>query len=192
MTQPVETLHSPLPDNELSASGSLEPTREFTVLSMPNGRTVRLPTVLLVEETQFPVAGSPHPDTKALDDGGRVIPLIEEALSIGKRVVETGKVMLHKTVQEYREMLDEPLAIRTFDVERVILNHPIETAPDIRRDGETTVYPVVEEQLVLTKQLILKEEIRVTRRDTERRDNQVVTLKREHIVVERIATVEGD
>ena len=114
------------------------------------------------------------------------IPLIEEHLVLEKRIVETGKVRLHKTVETFEEQLNEPLAVRTFDIERVVLNKVIDAAPDIRQEGETTIYPLVEERLVLTRQLVLKEEVRVTRRLTERRDQQVVTLHREHMTVERV------
>ena len=94
-------------------------------------------------------------------------------------------MLLRKSVQEFQQSLDETLAVRTFDVQRVVINRPVEAPPAIRSEGPTTVYPVVEERLILTKELILKEEIHVTQRDTERHDTQVVTLQREHIEVER-------
>lgn len=119
-------------------------------------------------------------------EAGTTISIIEETLQVEKRVVETGTVRLHKRVQEYQETLDEPLIVRTFDVQRVALNRPVESTPTVRQEGETTIYPLVEEQLVLTKQLILKEEVRITKRETERRDNQVVNLRRESLTVERI------
>ena len=77
--------------------------------------------------------------------------------------------------------------MRTYDIEHIVFNQPVDVAPGIRTEGETTIYPLIEEQLVLTKQLILKEEIRVTRRETHRRDTQSVTLRRERLVVEREA-----
>ena len=128
---------------------------------------------------------SPRPAPPAEADGPQVIPIIEEQLHVGKQTIETGKVRLVKTVGEYHETLNEPLAIRTFDIERVAFNQPVDSAPQVRHEGATTIYPVVEEQLVLTKRLILKEEVRITQRDTERRDTQVVTLRREHLTVER-------
>ena len=114
-----------------------------------------------------------------------MVPIVEEQLTVGKRTVATGRIRLQKTVQEYQQALDEPLAVRTFDVERTVLNRPIDAVPEVRQEGDTTIYPLIEERLVLTKELILKEELRVTRRDSERRDTQVVTLRKEHITVER-------
>jgi len=120
------------------------------------------------------------------------IPLIEEQVVLDKRIVQTGKVRLHKTVQEFEQQLDEPLAVNTFDIERVILNQVVQSAPEIRQEGDTTIYPLVEEQLVLSRQLVLKEEVRVTRRISERRDTQVVTLRRDHLLVERQSSEPND
>ena len=186
-------LASSEPVNVLSVSGNLDLACTYTELRLSNGEVLRLPTALLLQRSA-PTAGLLEPG-----DGARanlanvastqidetVIPLVEEHLTVGKRTVATGTVRLEKTVQEYQQQLDEPLAVRTFDVERIILNQPIEVAPEVRHDGDTTIYPLVEEQLILTKQLILKEEVRVTRRETERRDTQVVTLRREHLDVQR-------
>jgi len=113
------------------------------------------------------------------------IPIIEEQLEVSKRTVVTGKVLLERQDQEYHETLDVPLAVRTFEVERVVLNQAVAAPPGIRQEGNTTIYPLVEERLVITKELILREEIRVTRRDTERRDTRTVTLKRERLNVTR-------
>ena len=169
--------------NVLQVSGMLDPTQTDTELWMPDGRVLRLPTsVLIGGKTGLSDLAPLQADT---DRASAIVPVVEETLVVEKRIVETGKVRIKKTIQEYQEILDEPLAVHTFDIEHVVLNRSIDAPPAIRQDGETTIYPVVEEQVVLTKQLILKEEIRVTKRNTERRDNQVVTLRREHVVVER-------
>ena len=168
--------------NILLVSGELDARRELTELHLAGGQILRIPTALLLRDN-----GQPEQVTltEANTEQARVLPVVEEQLQVGKRTVVTGTVRLEKQVQEYNEELDVPLAIRTFDLERVVLNQPVETAPPVRQEGETTIYPLVEEQMVLTKQLILKEELRVTRRDTERRDNRTVTLRRETMVVTR-------
>ena len=176
--------------NILNVSGTLNTLHPYTELRMPDGRVLRLATAVLMEGSVDATTQQGKVDALKID--ATVIPIVEETLSVGKRVVETGKIRLHKTVQEYQEQLDEPLAVRTFDIERVVFNRPIDSAPDVRHEGATTIYPVVEEQLVLTKQLILREEIRVTQRDSERRDDQIVTLHREHVVMERSAADPGN
>lgn len=176
----------PPTDNILSVSGDIDAEKQQTELRLANGQVLRVPTALLLQPQH---AGSSF-DSLAGEEPGEfedrmVIPVIEEQLEIGKRTVVTGKVRIERQVEEYEEGLDVPLAVRTFEVERVVLNQPVAEAPPIRQEGDTTVYPVVEEQLVLTTQLVLKEEVRVTRRDTERRDNRVVALRRESITVTR-------
>ena len=167
--------------NVLAASGTLDPSQPNTTLQFTDGRVIVLPTSLL-----FPSANATEPSI--VNEEAVSIPIVEEQLAVGKRTIETGKVTLEKLVHEYEETLDVPLAIRSFDIERVVVNRPVDAAPQVRHEGDTTVYPLVEEQLILTTQLILKEELRVTKRDTERRDTRTVTLKRESIEVTRTPT----
>ncbi len=174
--------------NVASLSGTLDAAIPVTELRLPNGQMVRLDTYLLLGAQ----AGELQQSSDFVKDGdSQVIPIVEERLIVGKQTVQTGKVRLIKTVSEYTEQLNEPLAVRTYDIERVIINQPVEAAPAVRQNGDTTIYPVVEEQLVLTKRLVLKEEIHVTRRDTERIDNQEVTLHREHLTVDREDLTKG-
>lgn len=168
--------------NLATVSGVLDRSVPMTELLLPDGGSVRVETaVLLGQQRSAEAFGELAPQGNVRE----MIPLIEEQLEVHKKVVETGRVRLVKSVTEYNEQLNEPLAIRTFDIERVVVNQPVDVAPAVRQEGETTVYPVVEEQLVLTRQLILTEEVRVTRRETEKVDSRVVTLRREHLAVER-------
>ena len=170
-------------------SGEIDLQKPYTELWMPDGQVVRVPTAVLYPPT---APNAPAQDVSlSLDtlqssvDG--TIPLIEERLLVTKRTVATGKIRLLKSVQTYQETINEPLAIRTFDVDRVVLNQVVDDVPPVRQEGDTTVYPVVEEKMILTKQLVLREEIRVTKRDSEKLDTQVVTLRRENLSVEREA-----
>ncbi len=174
--------------NVLVTVGTFDDAASTTEIQLSNGRLIRIPTATLIqaETVQADGAGSSF---EMVEPDFTVIPLVEEQLRTGKRVVQTGKVRLRKVVDEYETALDETLALRTFDVERVQLNAPVESAPGIRHEGTTTVYPVVEEQLILTRQLVLKEEIRVTQRDAERHDTRPVVLRRERIEVEREQTI---
>lgn len=179
-------------DNVLTASGELDARRSQTELRFPSGQVLRVPTAFLLKQSARAGRGESFAPEEALAGGEAVrIPVIEEQLEVGKRTVVTGKVLLEKQIQEYQEALDVPLAVRTFDIERVVLNQPIPSAPEVRQEGDTTIYPLVEEQLVLTTQLVLREEVRVTRRETERRDTRTVTLKRESLTVTRKPAPEG-
>jgi len=117
--------------------------------------------------------------------GEVVVPLTEERAKVARRLVETGRVRVSKTVSERSEVVDLPLTREQVDVERVAVNRIIEGPVEARRDGDTLIIPVVEEVLVVEKRLMLREEVRVTTRTTETRDPQTVTLRREEAVVER-------
>ena len=169
--------------NVLRVAGAIDPSQPFTDLQMADGRTVRVATELLMPQQS--VEPGLLGEVREEAGGALVVPVLEESLTVGKRTVETGKVRLHKTVEEFEQAIDESLAVHTFEVERVAIDRVIEARPSVRQEGTATIYPVVEERLVLAKQLVLREELRVTERAAEVRDNRVVTLKREQVDVER-------
>ena len=166
----------------LSVLGKLDSTEAFTELQFPDGRLVRLPTALLELEQPRQSPGNFLPYEQEV-----VIPLSEEQLAITKRSVTTGTVHLEKTVEAFEVKLNEPLAVHSWRVERVAVGQVVEVEPTVRQEGSTTIYPLLEERLVLTKQLVLLEEIRVTRESSELRDTRTVVLRREHLSVEREA-----
>jgi uncharacterized protein (TIGR02271 family) len=131
-----------------------------------------------------PISVTQAEDGHTEQSDNNVVPIIHEEIVIQKRVVDTEKVRLEKTVRQHEEHLDIPLSSTFYEIERVIVNQPISHAPEIRQEGETTVYPILEERPVLTKQLFLKEELRVTKRTEERIDARSVTLSEEEINVE--------
>jgi uncharacterized protein (TIGR02271 family) len=114
-----------------------------------------------------------------------VVPVVEEELRVGKRVVETGRVRVSKHVSEREELVDEPLVREEYDVERVPVNVYVDEPVGPRQEGDTLVVPVLEEVLVVEKRLLVREELRITRRQTEGRETRSVTLLSEEISVER-------
>lgn len=110
---------------------------------------------------------------------------------VRKERVVTETVRLRKRVHEDEEVLDVPVQTEAIEVERVPVGRWVDAPPDVRRDGDTTVYPVVEEVLVIEKRLRLVEEVRVTRRQETQRVQERVGLRREEIVVERDAAAPG-
>lgn len=127
-------------------------------------------------------------DSDEAEAGDAVIRLAEEVLSVGKRTVERSQVRVIKQVTEREETVDLPLLHEEVTVERVPINEVVDQAAPVRYEGDTTIIPLYEEVLVFSKQLMLVEEVRVTRQQTERRKPQQVTLRREEAVVERHPT----
>ena len=115
------------------------------------------------------------------------IPVTEEQLEIGKRTVETGgAVRVRKQVDEQQVQAQVPVARDTVDVERVPVGRVVDEAPAVRQEGDVTVVPVIEERLVTRKELVLVEEIRLTRRREVAQAQEDLTLRRERVVVERL------
>jgi len=71
-------------------------------------------------------------------------------------------------------------------VERVPVGRPVEAAPPVREEDGVLIVPVLEERLVVTTQLILKEEVRITKRSRTEQVREPVTLRSERAEVERL------
>jgi uncharacterized protein (TIGR02271 family) len=93
-----------------------------------------------------------------------VVPVMMEELDVQKRRVETGRVRIHKTVHEREELVDEPLFQEEVVIERVPINRVVEEAIPIRYEGDTMIVSLLEEVPVVQKRLVLKEELRITKR----------------------------
>lgn len=167
----------------------LDPREPGTAVVLDDGGEVVVPTERLIARpggglrltTRFDDVGvQPGESTRT------TLPVLEERLEVSKREVETGRLRLQKRVREDEQTVDEPLFADEIIIERVPVNRFVDQAPPTRMEGDTTVIPLFEEQIVLQRRLLLREEVRVTRRRTERRDAQVVTVRREEVTVERV------
>lgn len=121
-------------------------------------------------------------------DGEQIIPLLSEQLVVTKRVVETGVVRLQKHLEERTETIEVPLTSVRYEVEHVPVNQVVSGPPGIRYEGDTTVYPVLGERLVVTKETVLLEEVRVTRVFVTTQETSTHVLQREQMSEERVAT----
>jgi uncharacterized protein (TIGR02271 family) len=108
-----------------------------------------------------------------------LIPLTEEHLRVGKRGVERGRVVVRKRVETREELAEAVLRREELSVERVPLGVPVDAPPPVREEGDVLVVPVVEEQLVVRTRLVLKEELRVTRRRRAETVREPVRLRAE-------------
>ena len=121
----------------------------------------------------------------AMEAGDRlVIPTYEEVLVPSTHEVELGAVRIHKRVEAipYETLVE--LQHDDVSVERVAIGSPITAMPAPRHEGNTLVIPVVEEIVVTEKRLVLREEIRVTRRQVTEQVPVNETLRREVVEIE--------
>jgi uncharacterized protein (TIGR02271 family) len=115
-----------------------------------------------------------------------IVPVIEEKLTAEKRVIGTGSVRVQKHVEKELKRVTGALLRETIDVQRVPINRVVEVAPATRVIGNTTIIPVVEEELVVTKRLVLKEEIHLTKKRTRENITRQVSLEKETAEVVRL------
>lgn len=115
-----------------------------------------------------------------------VIPVIQEQATVRKRIVETGRVKISKSVREYEEVVDIPHVYEKVEIERVPVNKFVEIAPKVRNEGETTIIPVLEERFVMEKRLFLVEELHIRKDRTETHQPQTVKVLKEEVDVKRI------
>jgi uncharacterized protein (TIGR02271 family) len=115
-----------------------------------------------------------------------VIPVVEEEVVAGARAVKTGGVRVDKHVDQRIRRIQVPLLQEQVEVRRVPVNRVVTEAPSVRRKGDVVIVPVVEEELIVTKRLVLKEEIHLIRRRTKDRFVKDVTLDRERAEIHRL------
>lgn len=158
-------------------------------ISLDDGAQVRVPAGLLSQQADgtyrlpfaFDTAESPQPMQMRF-------PVMQEQLEVGKRKVDTGKgVRIHKTVSEQEKLLDEPLLREQLTVVHVPVGRVVAESdvPQMRYEGDTLIVPVLEEVLVVQKQLVLKEEVHITRQRQHVASPRTVRLRSEQVSVER-------
>jgi stress response protein YsnF len=121
--------------------------------------------------------------------GEMVIPLAEEAVSVSKREVDTGRVQVALTTEIETVIARETLRGRRVEVERVPVGRTLaegEAAPVPHEEGDTLVVPIVEETAVVEKRLVVREEVRLRFVPTEQPFEQAVDVRRQHATVERV------
>ena len=115
-----------------------------------------------------------------------VVPVLKEELEIHKEFHKTGTVRIVKTVRELQEVVSEDLTSETVDVQRVPVDLVVDRAPEIRTEGDVVIIPVVKEELIVTRQLRVVEELRVTKHTTVSLYRETVPVRAEEVVIERI------
>jgi len=129
------------------------------------------------------VTSTSNPDDLGAE-GERVLELREERLVANKELREVGEVVVRTEI----ETVPSRLEVDAFREEVEVEHEPVGQAVSSRtetweEDGELIV-PIYEEQLVVTKRLILRERLHVRRIGTN--ENQVFedTVRREHVVID--------
>ncbi|HEX6794901.1 MAG TPA: DUF2382 domain-containing protein [Casimicrobiaceae bacterium] len=115
------------------------------------------------------------------------IPVIEERAVLLSKPRDDGAVRVQKAVHERVEPVETVLRTDEVVIERRSLDPPwpVDAPPGVRQEGDVTVIPILEERVVVTKQLVVREEIRVRRIERSRVARERVTLRSEDVRIDR-------
>jgi uncharacterized protein (TIGR02271 family) len=118
------------------------------------------------------------------------IPVIEERARVEKKVVERGVVTIDATIKERIETISEALTHEEVEIRHVPVNVEVDAVPEVRQEGDVVIIPVVEERIVVSKRLVLTEELHVHRRKVSEHASIPVTLRSTDIAVQRESSSE--
>jgi uncharacterized protein (TIGR02271 family) len=175
-----------------TAAWPLDGRRAEVPVSLEGGRQVWVPVQMLIPEAEgryaipTALAELERYAGAAPREPPLVLPVLEEALDVQTRRVETGRVRLHTTVQAREVLVDEPLLREEVVIERVPVNRVVEGPIPVRYEGDTMILSLLEEVLVVETRLLLKEEVHITTRRTETHQPVPVTRRHEDVTIERV------
>jgi uncharacterized protein (TIGR02271 family) len=126
---------------------------------------------------------------KSDNDSPEKIDVIQEQAFVDKQIIEKARVRVTKNVKEEKENIDVDVAHEEVEVTKIPVNKYVDTAPEVRFEGNTTIIPVLKEVLVIEKKMLLVEEVHITKRTVNNRKQETVSLLKEEVTVERLNKV---
>lgn len=127
---------------------------------------------------------TPAPAFELDDAAATTIPLARERLTISKRDTQRGEVHIHKTVETQTETVEVPLRRERVSVEHVRAGATtgIEIGDAAFEERDYTI-PLHAEEVEVTKETVIDEELRVTKVPYEETQRISKTLRHEHAEV---------
>ena len=112
--------------------------------------------------------------------------LAAEQATIAKRRRTLDTVRVTTRTRTRDEVVDEPLTSETVTVERVPVGRYVDAVPAVRQEGDVTIMPVVDEEVVVTRRLFLREEVHVHRTRLLSRHVETISLREQFTNVSRV------
>lgn len=122
-------------------------------------------------------------DPSIFHEEKKTFSVINEFLTVKKKIVETGRIHITKKIELREESFNVPVMQEHVNVERITINQYVNEAPQIRQVGKTMVIPVLKEVWVVRKEILLVEEIHVTRTHTQEIISGTETLREELVSI---------
>jgi len=114
-----------------------------------------------------------------------VLRLHEETAQISKASRVSGEVSVSTRTLTRDELVSQDLAHTNVEITTVPIGRAVDAIPAVREEGDVTIFPVMEEVLVIERRLMLKEEVHIRKVRTTERHQETVTLRYQEAVVSR-------
>ena len=133
--------------------------------------------------------GNIPPEPKVNQDipgDGATLHLREEELVAVKEMRHVGDVQIRTVVEDVPHELQVEAFHEEVEVKHVPVNRVVAEREAPRHEGETLIVPVYEEEVVVTKRLVLREELQIRRIPASETRIFEQTLKRERLEVQDV------
>src|SRR5919199_1564757 len=120
----------------------------------------------------------------------QVIELRQEELVPHTEMQEVGEARIRTWIQEVPARLEVDAYTEEVEVEHVPVGQVVSERKPPWQEDDVLIVPIYEEQLVVSKRLVMREQIRVRRVGTHRRELFEDTLRRERLRVDTFGDVE--
>jgi uncharacterized protein (TIGR02271 family) len=114
----------------------------------------------------------------------QTLDLREEEFVVHREMRDVGEAHVRTRVENVPARIEVDAYAEEVNVEHVAVGKVVSERRDPYHDGEDLIVPVYEEQLVVTKRLVLREELRIRRVKTTERLLFEDTLRRERVDVD--------
>ncbi|WP_215847758.1 MULTISPECIES: DUF2382 domain-containing protein [Pantoea] len=127
------------------------------------------------------MAGQPEHNKEA----DVTLKLAEEQIELTKQKVVDGRVRVTRSTTEHDEVINTLLNKEKVEVEHVAKAQHVESMPEIREENGVLIVPVVEEEIVVVRKLVLKEEIHIRKVQETVPFQEVVTRRKQQVNIEK-------
>ena len=134
---------------------------------------------------------TPIIEGERLESESIVVPLVDEHLEVRKQWVQSGEVIVRRSVQTSQQTIPVELLHEEVQVDRLPVNRPLAEGEQTQPwwDGEVMVVPVIEEEIVVSKRLVVREEVRISKRKVSRQEEVSDTIRSQQVHIDTTGTL---
>ncbi len=121
----------------------------------------------------------------ALEGDKATIPVVEERVVIDTKSRVTQEVSVEKKIHTKDVNLPLTDIHTSYREERIPVNREVKQIPEIRYEGDNLIIPIVREEEVVIKRLMLVEEIHLIKEVTRSEHTETIKLRSEEVDIQR-------